>query len=443
VDGITVFLLSGLCAGIGATIVYVIFHRLMSRLKEELSATKTELAVSQQQVLSQESQLNNVKQQLSESFAGLSEKALRHNSDMFLKLAHENFKQQQLMADKQLSDKEKSIEVLVKPIKEALDKTEKQIHEIEKERKQAYGALSEHLKFMAEAQTALQNETRSLVNALSRPSVRGQWGELTLRRLVELAGMVKHCDFNEQTHTATDPGAIRPDMLIRMPGQREIVVDAKTPLDAYLKASECNDDNERKMYLAKHARHLRERVKELSAKQYWSQFKRSPDFVLLFIPGDQFLNSALDNDPDLLEFALQHKVMLATPISLVALLRAIAYGWRQETLADNAEQIREIGTELYGRLYNFSEHLNRLGKSLNGSVQHFNKAVGSFDARILSGARKFKEMGIESKKDIDNPEQIDHQARTLSLPDVADDTIKHENKSSQREQQQASLLDQE
>jgi len=419
-DLLTVFLLCGVCAGISAAIVYAIWHRKLTRVKDQLATANTELAISKQQIVTQETQLKNVQQQLSESFAGLSEKALRHNSDMFLKLAQENFKQHHLVAEKQLSDKEKSIEVLVKPIKEALDKTEKQIHEIEKERKQAYGALSEHLKFMSQAQTALQNETRSLVNALSRPSVRGQWGELTLRRLVELAGMVKHCDFNEQTHTSTESGAIRPDMLIHMPGQREIVVDAKTPLDAYLKASECNDDNERKLHLLKHSRNLKERVKELAAKQYWSQFKRSPDFVLLFIPGDQFLNSALDQDPDLLEFALQHKVMLATPISLVALLRAIAYGWRQETLADNAEQIREIGSELYNRLCNFSEHLNRLGKSLNGSVQHFNKAVGSFDSRILSGARKFKEMGIENKKDIEDPEQIEHQARIVSKPEAAD-----------------------
>jgi len=395
-------------------------QRKTAQLKDQLSVANTELALSQQKVLSQESQIKLVQQQLSESFAGLSEKALRHNSDMFLKLAQENFKQHHLVAEKQLSDKEKSIEVLVKPIKDALDKTEKQIHEIEKDRKQAYGALSEHLKFMSEAQTALQNETRSLVNALSSPTVRGQWGELTLRRLVELAGMVKHCDFDEQTHTLTETGAVRPDMLIRMPGQREIVVDAKTPLDAYLKASETNDDNERKLYLVKHSRNLKERVKELAGKQYWSQFKRSPDFVLLFIPGDQFLNSAIDQDPDLLEFALQHKVMLATPISLVALLRAIAYGWRQETLADNAEKIREIGSELYDRLYNFSEHLNKLGKSLNGSMQHYNKAVGSFDSRILSGARKFKEMGIENKKDIEDPEQIEVQARIVSKPEKLD-----------------------
>lgn len=406
-------LLALVCAGI----VYLIYNQKLTLLRAEKVELEKHLALSQQALESQQLALQHTQAQLAETFAGLSSKALQHNSDTFLKLAQENFKQIQLQAGRELQDKEKAIETLVKPIKDALEKTEKQIHSIENERKEAYGALSQHLKFMAEAHQALQGETRNLVNALSRPSVRGQWGELTLRRLVELAGMVKHCDFFEQTHTHTETGALRPDMLVRMPGQRDIVVDAKTPLDAYLQATETNNDADRAAFLIRHAKNLKERVRELSSKAYWSQFTTSPDFVVLFIPGDQFLSSALDQDPSLLEFALQQKVMLATPISLIALLRAIAYGWRQEALANNAELIREIGSELYGRLATFAEHLNKLGKSLSGSVQHFNRAVGSFDTRILSSARKFKEMGIDSSKPLEPVEQLEHTTKIIEAPE--------------------------
>jgi len=251
------------------------------------------------------------------------------------------------------------------------------------------------------------------VNALRRPEVRGQWGELTLKRLAELAGMVEHCDFYEQEHIETKEGALRPDMIVRMPGGREIVVDVKTPLDAYISAVETSDEAMRTQHLQRHTKNVKERVRELSGKAYWSQFTRSPDFVVLFIPGEQFLSAALDNDPSLMEHAMQQKVILATPTSLVALMRAIAYGWRQESLAENAEQIREVGSELYHRLATFTDHLSKIGKSLTSSVQHFNKAVGSLDTRILPSARKFTEMGISSEKPIESLSQIETTAKSV------------------------------
>ena len=313
-----------------------------------------------------------------------------------------------------LEQREKAVENMVKPIREALEKTEHQMRDIEKDRKEAYGSLSKHLETMAEAHKTLQGETRNLVQALRRPEVRGQWGEMTLKRLAELAGMVEHCDFFEQEQVRDEDGAaLRPDMVVRMPDGRDIIVDAKTPLDAYLSAAEASDDETRQKELQRHARKVRERVKELSAKAYWQQFKNTPDFVVLFIPGDQFLGAALDIDRKLLEDALADKVILATPTSFVALLRAVGYGWRQQSLAENAEHIRTVGEELYGRLATFGDYLSKLGRSLDSSVNHFNKAVGSFDTRILPSARKFTEMGIHAKKEIPPSEQVEKAARTV------------------------------
>ena len=292
------------------------------------------------------------------------------------------------------------------------------IRVMEHERKEAYGALTHHLESMSQAQQALQGETRNLVKALSRPEVRGQWGEMTLKRLAELAGMVEHCDFYEQEHTQTAEGALRPDMIVRMPGNREIVVDVKTPLDAYLSAVEATDEKERETHLLRHSKNVRKRVQELATKGYWNQFQHAPDFVVLFIPGDQFLSAALDNDHALIEDAMQKKVILATPTSFVALLRAVAYGWRHEALTENAEVIRQVGEELYGRLSTFADHLGRTGKSLNSSVQHFNKAVSSFNSRVIPGARKFTEMGISAKKDVESIEQIETVTRDPEPPQV-------------------------
>lgn len=358
---------------------------------------------------------------LEQQFAALSSRALRENNQAFLQLAEATLKQFHTQAKGELDQKEKAVENLVKPIKEALDKTEQQLRQVEKERREAYGALSKHLETMAQTQQQLQGETRNLVQALRRPEVRGQWGEMTLKRLVELAGMVEHCDFVTQEHVRTEGGALRPDMVVRMPDGREIVVDVKTPLDAYLSAAEAVDDASRAQHLAHHARKVRERVRELAAKGYWNQFQNAPDFVVLFIPGDQFLAAALDIDRDLLEDALRQKVILATPTSFVALLRAVAYGWRQQALAANAERIREVGEELYQRLAAFSEHLAKLGRSLDASVASYNRAVGSFDAKLLPGARKFAEMGVSAKKAIEEPEQVEKAVRALGATEKSDE----------------------
>ncbi|MBT8117443.1 MAG: DNA recombination protein RmuC [Gammaproteobacteria bacterium] len=361
----------------------------------------------------QHQSMQQLNSQLKDSFNALAANALQSNNAQFLRLARENLEQFHIKAEGELEKREKAVENLVKPIREALDKTESQVRKMENERQQAHGALTRHLETMAESHRLLQNETRNLVQALRRPEVRGQWGELTLKRLAELAGMVEHCDFIEQESQQTGQGTQRPDMVIRMPDRREIVVDAKTPLDAYLSAVESTDDEQRKHHLIRHARNVRARIRELSAKAYWQQMKYSPEFVVLFIPGDQFLSAALEIDHTLIEDALTQNVILATPTSLVALLRAVAYGWRQEVLAENADTIREIGQEMFVRLTTFAEHLAKLGRSLDSSVAAYNKAVASYDSRVLPGARKFTELGISTKKEPPKVEQVEHMARTV------------------------------
>ncbi len=350
---------------------------------------------------------------LDKNFAALSQQALKANSDSFLQLANESLKQFQTLANADLTQKEKAIEGLVKPLAEALAKTEQQIRQMEKERQEAYGSLTRHLEVMAQTQQQLHGETRNLVAALRRPEVRGQWGELTLKRLAELAGMVEHCDFYQQETTDTGDARLRPDMVVRMPGGREIVVDVKTPLDAYLSAVEATDDESRRRHLEHHARKVRERVRELSTKAYWNQFPRAPDFVVLFIPGEQFLSAALDYDRTLIEDALAQKVILTTPTSFVALLRAVAYGWRQEALTENAQHIRDLGEELYNRLTVFGEHLAKLGKSLGTAVTDYNKAVGSYEAKLLPGARKFGDMGVGGGQALEAPEQVEKGVREI------------------------------
>ena len=398
----------------GALGVYLYMQRRLNTLGMEKLQLQSQLELEKQR---NANALLKVQDQLNQQFSQLSQEALRHNTDTFLKLANEKFKQLHQMSASELAKREQSVEGLVKPIREALEKTEKQLHELEKHSRETHGSLTQHLESMAQTQQLLQSETRNLVQALRRPEVRGQWGEMTLKRLAELAGMVEHCDFYEQQHLATEGGAIRPDMIVRMPDGREIIVDAKTPLDAYLTAIEAQDESGKQTALTRHAKNVRDHVKALASKAYWTQFKQAPDFVVMFIPGEQFLSSALDTDRQLMEDALAQKVIIATPTSFVALLRAVAYGWRQEQLAANAEQIRTVGEELYGRLATFAEHLQKVGKSLNSGVDHFNKAVASFDSRVLPSARKFSEMGISTKKEVEQVEQIDKIPRDLTLPE--------------------------
>jgi len=401
---------------LGALITYIFLQQKISLLREKNTELSTRIDIEQQNNLEKIESLENAKVQLTETFTALSSKALKDNNEEFLKLAQENLKQYQAQAVNELDKKEKSIEHLLTPIKETLSKTEEQFRNIEKERKESQGALHKHLESMAQTQTTLQDETRKLVTALRRPEVRGQWGEMTFKRLAELAGMVQHCDFYEQESINTDEGRLRPDMIIRMPGKRAVVVDAKAPLDAYMSTVEATDDKSREKFLIGHAKNVRGRIRELSAKSYWSQFDDTPDFAVLFIPGDQFLSAALERDPSLLEDAMSQQIILATPSSFVALLRAVAFGWRQEVLADNADKIRNLGVTLYERLSAFSGHLSNVGNSLGKSVEHFNKAVGSFDSRVLPSAKRFTKMGISAKKKIKDPHPVEVISRQINDP---------------------------
>jgi DNA recombination protein RmuC len=350
---------------------------------------------------------------LERTFSALASQALRDSNQSFLQLAQQSLGRFHALAKGELDLKERGIEGMVRPLREALDETGPQIERLERDRRETHGKLTQQLESLARSQDALNAQTRNLVQALRRPEVRGQWGELTLRRLVELAGMVEHCDFTEQQTLATDSGRLRPDMIVQMPAGRQIVVDVKTPLDAYLSAVEAGDDPARQAHLAQHANNLRQRVRELAAKKYWEQFEQAPDFVVLFIPGDQFLAAALDQDHAILEEALRQRVILATPTSLVALLRAVAYGWRQEQLSANAERIRDLGGELYQRILTLAEQLAALGASLDKSVGSYNALVGSFEARALPGARKLAELGVGNDKTAPEPKQIETGVRKV------------------------------
>ena len=361
------------------------------------------------------------REQLQGVFGELARDSLQSNSEVFLQLARERLTRQQLDASQALKERETAIESLVQPIREALAKTEAQIQAIERDRIDSFATIKTQMEVLASGQNLLSRETRNLVTALRRPDVRGQWGEITLRRLVELSGMTSHVDFTEQQHLATESGAIRPDMIVHMPEQRDIIVDVKTPLDAYLAAVEAQDDEERGAQLRRHAQIVGARVRELSSKQYWSQFERSPDFVVLFLPGDQFLSAALQENPGLIDDSLRQNVMLATPTSLVALLKAVSYGWKQTVLADNAAEIRRLGEDLYKRLAVFGEHLGKLGKSLGSSVDSFNKAVGSLEQQVLPAARRFPELGMRVNREIEPIEPVASLTRTPRSATVEQD----------------------
>jgi DNA recombination protein RmuC len=398
---------------LGALVTWLVARHRRKALLEQLEAT--ELRLKNQEALQEEREaaFELAHAKLTQAFADISNRSLRANSDTFLQLARQNLETHQEKARSELSEREKAVEALVKPIRDALEASNKQISELEKARSEAYGSIRNHLEAMQLSQQSLTQETQNLVKALRRPEVRGQWGEITLRRLVELAGMVEHCDFVEQVHVVGDDKIIRPDMIVNMPDQRQLVVDVKTPLDAYLAAAEAPDDAQRKLALEKHAKNVRSHIRLLASKAYWTQFDESPEFVILFIPGDQFLSAALGEEPDLIEYALSQQIILATPTSLVALLKAVAYGWRQLALADNAKEIRVLAEDLYGRLGTFVTHMNKVGRQLASSVENYNRAVGSLERSVLPGARKFTELGVHAKKDIEKLESLEPVPRTM------------------------------
>ncbi len=425
-DGFWIWIV--LAAAVGFALGWLVMAlraaRAQQQLGLELENARTRL--KSQEVLDQERDhaLERAQERLTIAFDGLARATLRSNSELFLKLAHENLGQQQLQATHALKEREQAIEALLRPVQEALVRTQTQIANIEKDRHESFGAMRQYLESVNSSQSALQRETRNLVNALRRPEVRGQWGEMSLRRLVELAGMTPHCDFTEQAHTAGEEGALRPDLIIHMPDARDLVVDVKTPLGAYLEAVDAPSDEARASALRRHGQLLAERVRALAAKSYWAQFENSPDFVILFVPGDQFLAAALNENPGLLDEAIRQNVILATPTSFIAMLKAIAYGWRQLALAQNAAIIRDLGEELYRRLSVFGAHLGRVGKSLDASIEAYNNAVGSLERQVLTAARRFTDLGLKSDRSLETLDPVAKLARTPSgdAPDAPPDS---------------------
>ena len=343
---------------------------------------------------------------MSDTFAALAAEALRNNNQSFLQQAEQSFKTQLTEARGDLDGRKKEIENLIKPIREQLSR-------VESERQQHYGSLEQLIRSLQQNVREVSGEARNLTQALKTPQVRGRWGEMTLRRVAELAGMVQHCDFDEQV-TLKGHGGQRPDMVIRLPNERLIVVDAKTPLDGYLAAVEAPDDEARQEGYKRHARQLRDRVRELSDKRYWDSLDATPEFAVLFLPGDFFLGAALQIDPPLQEEAMKGGVVIATPSTLISLLHAVAYGWRQEQLAENARQISELGREMYERLSTWCEHQARLRRSLESCVEHFNRGVGSLESRVLVSARRFRELGVGAGDELPVIDPVDSSLRVTS-----------------------------
>jgi DNA recombination protein RmuC len=375
-------------------------RRELAETQHATVAAETRIEEATKQLADQKSLLDQARQELMGSFQALSGEALKQNNEAFLKLAAVSFEALHVKAEGDLVQRQQAIDGLVRPLQESLQRYDEQMRLLEQSRQSAYGGLDQHLKSLAESHQRLQQETGNLVRALRAPTVRGQWGEITLKRVAELAGMVDHCDFLEQQSVAAEDGRLRPDMVVRLPGGRQIIVDAKTVLAAYLDAHEAQDDAQRAEALRRHAQQVRSRMDELSLKTYWTQFDRAPEFVVLFLPGEQFLGAALDQDPRLIEEGFARGVVLATPATLIALLRAVAYGWRQEQLNAHAEEAGRLGKDLYERMAVLAEHLNDVGQALGKSVSAYNRAVGSLETRILPAARRFKELGVSSEKDI-------------------------------------------
>jgi len=376
---------------------------LVARMEEERKAATEKQAL-----------LEDLQAKLQDTFKALSANALKDNNANFVELAKAHLSSFQEAAKGDLDLRQKNIEGLVKPIKESLTLVDARIQEMEKSRQNAYVELSQQVKFLASDQVDLKKETKKLVDALRRPTVRGRWGEMQLRRVVELAGMVNYCDFSEQTSVTTEDGRLRPDMIVRLPGGKNVVVDAKAPLEAYLNAYESQDEDARRQNMLSHARQIRDHMAKLGQKSYCEHLKPTPEFVVMFLPGEIFFSSALEFDPSLIEVGVKQNVIVASPTTLIALLKAVSYGWQQEKVAESAQQVSELGRELYKRIVTLAEHFARVGKGLTGAVDAYNKTVSSLESRVLVQARRFKELAAAPEKDLPVLDPLEVGAREIA-----------------------------
>jgi len=383
--------------------------RLETILEEERKAAQEKLSI-----------IEKAEENLKNTFKALSLEALSSNNQQFLELAKTELGRIQSETKGTLDQGTSAIKNLVKPLADNLQKYESQIRDIEGKRNLAYGSITEQVRSLIESQGRLEQETGKLVNALSKPHVCGHWGEIQLRKIVEYAGMLEHCDFVTQESVRTDDGILRPDLIMRIPGGLHIVVDAKTPLYSFLEAVKSTDEEERKTLLEKHARNVKKHITDLSSKKYWKQFEPSPDFVIMFIPGEPFYLAALQQDPELLSIGIKNRVILASPTTLIALLKVAAIGWKQEQIADNAKKISVLGKELYTRMAVFAEHLETLGKNIASSVSSYNKTIGTLETRVLVSARRFNSLGVSWEKPIKEVEPLYTQPREIQSPELKD-----------------------
>lgn len=380
-------------------------------VREELARVTAELAHQREIVPQQLGLLSQAQDQLRDSFQTLAGAALKSSNDEFLKLAHERLSVVEKSAVHEIAKKQQAFDELVSPIRDVLQQVDAKLGEVEKNRIETGAEISALLEAIGRSQTQLRAETTNLVRALRTPTVRGRWGEMQLRRVVEMAGMLEYCDFDEQSTTATETGRIRPDLLVRLPGGRTVVVDAKAPLEAYLDAQDAHDDATREQKLADHARQVRDHMTKLGAKSYWDQFQPSPEFAVMFLPGEAIFQAALQQDARLIEFGVGAQVFPASPLTLIALLRAVAHGWRQERLTRNAEQVSRLGKELYDRVRHLTDRMETLRGRLDGTVRAFNETVATYEGRVLVTARKFRDLGAATGDELGVITEVDATPR--------------------------------